>query len=228
MALIINNKPVDDTDNVVCLLDNRKLSWHPGDNGTDVCEKITQIVGHWTAGAEHTGGSTVVKNMKSRKGKSGKPLRVGIHFVIAAPKEGQRMATIYQAADPGVTRCIHVGQRVVNRQSIGIEVVNAADPRLGWAVPGLRGLKSSRQLGKTREWTAFYESQLHSFVWLCDVLCQEFNIEKNTFVSDKRLDLSELRKYNGVLEHWNVGGTTKLDAGGFLTKCLVNEGYTSV
>ena len=228
MSLIINNKPVDDTSNVISLL-HTPLSWVDGDHGTDVVEKPTQIVGHWTAGPEHQDGSKVVKNMKSRKSRhTGKPLRVGIHFVIAAPVAGHCMAPIYQSADPGLTRCVHVGSRVVNRQSIGIEVVNAADPSVPWANSKDRGVVKTTQLGKVREWTAFYHEQLDAFVWLCDVLCMELGIEKNTFLGDKRLDTKSLRSYNGVLEHWHVGGTNKLDAGGMLVQSLRGEGYTEV
>ena len=223
MALIVKGHPVEDTDNVISLLDDRDLSWHPGDWGTDKHEPITQIVGHWTA-AEHEP-EKVVLNMKRRKGRNGRPLRVAIPFLIGKPTERGKMAPIYQSADPVLTRSVHVGTRVVNRQSIGVEIVNAADPDLSWAKPDERGLIKVTQLGREREWTNFYPEQIEAWIWLCDTLTGVLGIDRNTFQGDRRMSIAELRKYRGVLEHWNVSGTRKLDAGGILTDSLADEGY---
>lgn len=227
-GLILDGVQLPDTSDLVRnTLDNDDLSWQPRTFGTVASDgNPRQIVGHWTAGENE--GTNVVRNMKNRQSRRDptRRLRVGIHFVIGLP-DGSEFAPILQCSDPVLTGCVHVGSRIVNRSSVGVEITNAASTRVSYSRPD-RGVEERAILGRMYTWTKFYPEQIRSWIWLCNILTDSLDIPRNAFRGDRRMGARELRSYDGVLEHWNVGDTQKLDAGGWLTEALVDGGYTTV
>lgn len=242
---LIENQIVPDSD---WILRDPDRWWEPGDFGTTPkADKVTMLVGHWTAG--EAGGQRnstrhgprvydVMKNRKSRK--TGKPLKVSVPFVIGAPEDPDYdgFAPCWQFMDPGLVAGIHVGKRIINRKSIGVEVVSG----------GLPGRTDSRKrpqteielFGKERPALMFYPAQIRTWIRLANLLSSDsldggISIPKIVAAdsdghprTSSRFSVKEVKAFEGSAEHWQMPGTRKVDAGGMLNEALAGAGWELV
>lgn len=187
--------------------------WAHGERGTRPRSghRIDRLVGHWTAGSPHTGpssGPKVVRRMRARTRDDGRPMDVGIHFVISWD------GLIWQTADlaEGTT---HVGHRGVNARSIGVEccwpgTMRQAE-RLGMtdAVP-VTGTAHGQRIACC----APSDELVEAWRWLARVLTST----RHPLLALPMQRGSMTRP--GVMEHCDVVGTTKADAAGLLVGAL--------
>lgn len=210
----------------------------PDDHGCRPrAELITVLGGHWTAGEAGLGsydddGPRVVRGMRARTKEDGvTPLDVSIHFVIGASAEDEDAeALIWQTSDPGLNACCHIGDRVIGRKSIGVEVVSAG-------MPGRLDLRGRPRvavplLGRVRTVLRFFPGQLRAWVWLAETLASldgrgGIAIPRHVpvFGASRRMTRREARRYAGALEHLHAPHTTKMDAGGLLCGALIDAGW---
>lgn len=199
--------------------------WTPGQPGCHLRSSydVTRIVGHWTGGKPHEGpdaGRRVVSNMKARKRPDGSPLDVGIHFVISWD------GMVFQTMDLGL-KAVHVGSRNINETSIGVECcwpgTYAQAQKLG-----VDGHMLTVDLGRKLDVLRPSYAMLESWRRLVDTLTTAPDVEgptamrvpRNVPATTKRFTAREMRSYRGIMEHWHVRGTEKLDAAGLLCGVL--------
>lgn len=212
--------------------------WDVGERGTRKrADVVDQLVGHWTGGEATTrsyddDGPRVVHGMKART-RDGRPLNVGIAFVIGACGADDLEAPVWQTADPGRVATVHVGRGEVNARSIGVEVVSAG-------MPGRTDVRERPRvrvplLGKITEVLRFYPGQLRAWRRLAETLASldgrgGIRIPRHVpeRLGARRLTLREIRRWQGALEHLHVPGTTKRDAGGLLVDALLDAGWEAV
>jgi hypothetical protein len=149
--------------------------------------------------------------MKARKREDGTPLDVGIHFVISWD------GMVFQTCDLD-TATVHVGSRLVNRSSIGVECC--------W--PGT--YRQARLLGvEGHELPGGFlrpsEAMLASWVRLAETLARHTQIPRQVPLTKRQFGRNENIGYRGAMEHWHVPGTTKIDAGGLLMQALSSAGW---
>lgn len=209
-GILINGTVLPDTDRVIR---DPAAWWQPGERGTHPRQghRIDRLVGHWTGGHPRTGplaGPKVVATMKARKRDDGSPMDVGIHFVVSWD------GLIWQTCDLGACTT-HVGHRQINRRSVGVETcwpgtVTQAT-RLGVEV---ESVATGRARGVPVKCLPPSAELLDAWRWLYDAL---------TRAQHPALTLPRQRgsvDRPGVLEHCDVPGTTKVDAGGLLLAAL--------
>lgn len=227
----------------------------PGDRGARPRDPVIDLaVNHWTAGEAGArdpdgagpltefddDGARVVSVMRGRF-KDGRPLHVGITFVVGACGPDDEYAPVFQTADPGVIACVHVGKSWINSRSIGTEFVSAG-------VPGPTDIRKRPQvtvpfLGfKTKTVLGFYPGQIRSGVRLMDLLTRDdlpggiriprrvpgvSGASRRVF-AHRRFTVQEARRWRGIMEHYLVPGTTKSDAAGLTLEALADAGYEVV
>lgn len=194
-------------------------------------------------------GPRVVSSMKARMSEKrpGERLQVSIPFVVGACDPEAEWAPIWQAMDFGYNTAVHVGDRGINRRSVAYEVVNSGahggplDTRhREWFV--------RKMLGRKLEVATFFKGQLNSIAWLSKILTShaeptalghaltEAGIRIPRQVPMRRGELlaerftqRELSKWKGVLEHFHVTGTTKVDAALMVCEaCQQRAGFVGV
>lgn len=213
--------------------------WRCGERGTRRrADTIDLLVGHWTGGeatlrSYDDDGPHVVRSMKGRKRADGRPLNVGIHFVIGACDHEDEIAPVWQTADPGEVATVHVGQGWINARSIGVEVVSAGRP--GPADVRSRPRLAVPLLGKAETVLAFYPGQLRAWVRLAETLaaldgrggiCIPRHVPET--LACRRFTVPEAKRWRGAMEHLHCPGTTKRDAGGLLVEALLDAGWEAV
>lgn len=200
---------------------------------------ISLLCWHWTGGeaglaSYDDDGPRVVGAMQARPSRT-KPvekLRVSVQFVVGACAEGDALAPIWQTMDLATATAIHVGDRVINRRSIGVEVVSA----------GLSGgefdtrHRPSRVVyvaGRRVRIAAFYAGQMATMAALARALSSSdedtplgrvlraARVEIPAQVPARggglylgRLSQRQARTWRGAVEHLHSPSTTKVDAGG--------------
>lgn len=229
-GIVIANSVIDGTD--WCLRD--PAAWWSGGRGTRMrAAKIDLLVGHWTAGeagakSYSDDGPHIYRVMRNRL-KDGRPLNVGIHFVIGACDREDEYAPVWQTMDPGFHAAVHVGEGRINARSIGVEVVSAGLP--GPANVRDRVKINVPLLGRIRPVLAFFPGQVRSWVRLAEALASlngraDITIDRRvpSFGASRRFVPDELLRYSGAMEHLHVPTTTKIDAGGLLIDALYDAG----
>jgi len=222
--------------------------WEAGEYGTGPSGPIDALGVHWTAGEAGTkdpdgpgpltqyddDGPRVVRSMKARPSKKDptKKLQVSIQFVIGACDPADPgYAPIWQTMDIGAGTAVHVGDRRVNRRSIGFEVVNSGEHGGPLDVRG-RDAKLVTLRGQSVEVAAFFPAQLRSIGWLGRVLS---SWEEDTEVGrtlkaagiriprrypawgggapySSRFTQAQMARWRGAFEHFHLPDTTKIDA----------------
>lgn len=187
--------------------------WAHGERGTRPRSghRVTHLVGHWTAGRPHTGpnaGPKVVRAMKSRKRPDGSPMDVGIHFVVSWD------GLIWQTADLAAGT-VHVGNRKVNASSVGVECCWPGTLKQAEKL-GMDDAQPARGIARLVPFVACKPSDemLEAWRWLVQAL---------TSARHPLLDVPRARgsiERKGVMEHCDVPGTKKVDAGGLLVGAL--------
>lgn len=218
--------------------------WWTSGRGTRPRARVVDLlVGHWTAGEAGTrdpdgaaplteyddDGPRVVRVMRSRK-RNGRPLNVGIHFVIGACDPSESYAPIWQTADPGEVATVHLGTGTLNARSIGVEVVSAG-------LPGPLDHRSRPRvrvplLGRQQEVLAFFPGQLRTWVALAEAVARlegragvHLPRRVPSFGAERRFSAAEARGYAGAMEHLHSPRTRKIDAGGLLVAALRDAGW---
>lgn len=224
--LIVAGKPLRGSERV--------LDWHatglafaPPYKG---CRARTQPctlgVGHWTGGEAGTmtsadDGKRVYDVLKNRTNEAGKPTPLSVHFCVGYD------GTIWQYADPAAVVCLHAG--AVNDFSWGVEIVNRGlPPDQG------RGREevAHKVHGRLVKQLAFTQSQLDSWLWLCDAVQGALGLPRAVPagplepVSDRIAD-AKLRAFRGVVEHLHAS-SSKVDGGTQLVRHLLSAGYARV
>jgi hypothetical protein len=232
-GLVIAGEVIPGTERVL----RDSSAWlEPGDRGTrQRAATVDVLVGHWTGGEAGAGnydddGPRVLRGMQARKRPDGSPMDVGIPFVIGACAEDAAIAQVWQTADPGLTACVHVGDRPLNRRSVGVEIVS----------PGLPGPLDVRGrprtavplLGRVRTVLRFYDGQLRAWVWLAETLAAldgraGITIPRRvpSYGASARFGRVAARRWAGGMEHLHVPTTTKVDAAGLLVDALASAGW---
>lgn len=216
-------------------------AWWPADHYS--CEPrsgaISLLCWHWTAGEAglanyEDDGPRVVAAMQARRSKAdpSRALRVSVQFIVGACAEGDAFAPIWQTMDLATATAIHVGDRVINRRSIGVEVVSA----------GISGTdldtrhRPSRVVyvaGRRVKLAAFYAGQIETMARLAAALSSSdvdtplgralraARIEippqvptRGSEVYLGRFSQRQARTWRGAIEHLHSPSTTKVDAGG--------------
>jgi hypothetical protein len=214
------------------VLRDSRAWWRPGERGTRVRGgPTTALVGHWTAGRPHIGPAAamrVVLAMKARERPDGSPLDVGVHFVISAD------GLVFQVCDLAVAT-VHVGSRGINRRSVGVEVCWP-----GTLTQALRFGLSPREVrrriaGSVIDMMEPPQEAIAAWVQLADALASlpptcGVAIPRQvpgagTGLLSTRLSASQARKWRGAMEHFQVPGTTKVDAGMLLLEPLAKAGW---
>jgi hypothetical protein len=211
----------------------------PGSLGTRERDPVVNVLaGHWTAGEAGTGsydddGPRVFRVMRSRLRTDGTPMDVGVHFVIGACPEDVTFANVWQLADPGLVACVHVGDRSMNKRSIGVEVVSAGLP--GPLDTRHRPRTTVALLGRIRSVLRFYDGQLASWVRLANTLAA---LDGDAGISiprtvpstgaSARFSRVSMRTWQGAMEHLHVRSTQKVDAAGLLIDALSDAGWDRV
>lgn len=204
--------------------------WAPQMRGTRKRAPVTDLlVGHWTAGYPRTtdAGPKVVRSMRARE-RDGRPLNVGIHFVIGW--DGQ----VWQTADPGRVATVHVGRGEINARSIGVEccwpgTVRQAR-RLGVEGPGERARLPAGPVDVLLP----SADLIGAWCRLADTLAGldgRGGVRIPRQVPEPltgRLSVAQSRRWQGALEHLSVPGTTKIDAAGLLLGALLDAGWEAV
>lgn len=200
---------------------------------------ISLLCWHWTGGEAGLAscdddGPRVVTAMQARpsKARPGERMRVSVQFVVGACAEGDAIAPLWQTMDLAQSTAIHVGDRVINRRSIGVEVVSA----------GLSGTpldtrhRASRVVyvaGRRVRLAAFFPGQMRSMALLAMALASSdldtplgralraarIEIPPQVPVRGGELCLGRMtqrqaRTWRGAVEHLHSPSTTKVDAGG--------------
>jgi hypothetical protein len=208
----------------------------PGTLGTRERDPLINVLGgHWTAGEAGTGsydddGLRVYRVMRSRLRTDGTPMDVGIHFVVGACADADPFAQVWQLADPGLVACVHVGDRAINKRSIGVEVVSAGLP--GPLNQRNRPTTIVALLGRMKTVLRFYPGQVAAWVRLAEALAAldgtaGISIPRRVpaFGASRRLSRTEARRWAGGLEHLHIPSTTKIDAAGLLVEPLADAGW---
>lgn len=217
-------------------------------------DEVNILVGHWTAGTAGTkdtedDGPTVVRRMKARKSKKrpGQPLKCSVGFVIAADADTDAnsefgVASIWQTMDIGGAHAgVHVGRGEINRRSIGVEIVSVGMPYTGWGKnkkpfnPRNRPVMEVPLLGRKVTIADFFPAQYEAWLWLADTLSgldglggisiPRYVPAEDGEILTRRFKTSELRKWEGAMEHFHMAGTTKVDAGSLLVRKLAEENW---
>jgi hypothetical protein len=214
------------------VLRDSRAWWMPRERGTRLrAGPVSLLVGHWTAGRPHVGPDAarrVVAAMKARKRDDGSPLDVGIHFVVSAD------GLVFQTADLA-TATVHVGSRDINRRGIGVECcwpgTLTQALRFGLAAREVR----RRVAGSSIDMMEPPERMVAAWVQLADALASlppssGVAIPRQvpgdgTGLRSTRLSVSQARKWRGAMEHFQVPGTTKIDAGTLLLESLARSGW---
>lgn len=208
------------------------------------------LTGHWTAGEAGVkdimdDGRRVTRVMKRRASRKNpdRRLKVSVPFIIGACGPDDEYAPCWQTLDLGLGWAgTHVGRGEVNCRSIGVEVVSA----------GLDGAANVRDreetrvhlIGRKRDVLTFYPGQLNTWVRLANALsgkCLPGDIEIPRRVPveplpdrlgvrplSRRFNRKELRAWKGVMEHYHMDNTTKIDAGTLLCQALLDDGWEGV
>lgn len=264
MGLIIKGKMIEFPGSER-IRDGRKVGawWGRDEFGTGPREgDITLLTGHWTAGEAGVkdpdgpgplteyddDGARVVSSMKNRVStkRPGQPLQVSIQFVVGACAPDAPFANIWQTMDLGWNTAIHVGERIVNRRSIGIETVNSGAHGGPLDVRN-RASSKRRLIGAEREYALFYPGQIQSLVWLADVLTSHEEMSplgaalrdagiriprqvpvENGVLFSKRMTEKQMRKWKGSMEHFHVWSTNKIDAALMFCDACVQAGFKAV
>jgi hypothetical protein len=248
MALIANGKEVPGTE---WIIHDPNAWWAPTDHGADPQKgTIVGITGHWTAGEAGLNtfdddGPFVVRGTKARKSKKdpNKPMKVSFHFLIGACGPTDARAKVWQVADIVSTRCTHVGSKTMNDKTLGVEIVNAAEPK---ALVGKRPRNKviAEQLGKKIETLDFYPGQYQAWLDLCDLLSSDLvrnftngkvsiprsvPADPNGQLKTSRFTVKQLRSWTGgIVEHMHDPNTQKRDAGLLLVRKCLSHGYQLV
>lgn len=178
-------------------------------------------------------GPRVVRGMKARESKKrpGQKLQVSIPFVLGACDPHADMCPIWQTMDLAWNSAVHVGDRGVNRRSLAFEVVNSGEHGGPLDVRN-REFHVEHYLGQDIEVANFFKGQMNAIAWLARVLSshaeqtslglalRDARIVIPRQVPVRRGDLlaerftpRQMRAWKGVMEHFHVPGTTKIDAG---------------
>lgn len=219
----------------------------PGDRGVRPRAAVMkQLVGHWTAGeaglkdpdgpgplTEYDDDAARVVAVLRGRTIDGRPIHAGIHFVIAACAPDDPEADVWQTGDPGKYALVHVGNRLVYRQSIGVEVVNCGFPSYKGQNRNFRNrpVSTVQFAGFRRDVCAFYPGQLAAWVRLAETLAAldgraGIAIPRQVPTElGRRFTPAEARRWAGALEHHLVPGTRKLDAAGQLLAALAEAGW---
>lgn len=211
------------------------------------------LCGHWTAGeagsrSYYDDGPIVVRRMKARmsRRRPGQRLKVSVQFVIGACAPEDEFAPVWQTMDlGGEWTAVHVGRGPINARSIGVEVVNAGLD--GRANVRHRPEVEVRLRGEALSVLAFYPGQLRTWVRLANALAgsclpggieiprsvpaQFLRMDPTTQAVDalsRRFSGPELRRWSGAMEHFQMPGTTKIDAGALLLRALLRAGWSSI
>lgn len=249
MSLIIADKQIE-FPNHERIRDGRTLGawWGRNEFGTGPRAGDTNIITvHWTAGEAGTkdpdgagpltqyddDGPRVVRGMKARESKKrpGEKLQVSIQFVIGACDPDADMAPIWQAMDLAWNSAVHVGDRGINRRSIGYEVVNSGEHGGPLDVRN-RSFHTETMLGRDIEVANFFKGQMNAIAWLSNVLSsheeqtplgaalraarikipRQVPMRRGDLLSE-RFTPAQARAWKGGMEHFHVPDTTKIDAG---------------
>lgn len=202
-----------------CLRDSDAW-WKPGDLGTREREAMPDVlVGHWTAGPPRDGptaGPKLVRAMKARKSeKTGKPLDVGVHFVIGWD------GLVWQCADLAIAT-VHIGNRGLIRRSVGVECCWPGTIAQAKAL-GVDG-RSMRLRVDGRMLEVLAPSREIVLTWerLAETLAAHLPIPRQSPMDRDgrpmldRMTPKQARNWRGAMEHLHVPGSTKLDAAGLL------------
>lgn len=208
---------------------------------------VDLLVGHWTAGTAGTAdteddGVKVWRAMRARKSrKNNRSLRVSVGIIVSAdddPDDKNAEASVWQCMDIGKLAGIHVGKAMINKRSVGVEIVSTGFPyrrkngKLSEWNPRGREVLKTPLLGRNVEVANFFDSQYLAWRRLAEDLAsldpQEhgFDIPRQVpmldgeLMTQRRMTVPELRKWKGAMEHFHMHGTTKVDAGGLLVKDL--------
>lgn len=208
-------------------------------------DRVDLLCGHWTAGEAGTrsdddDGPRVVNVMKKRmsRRRPGKRLQVSVQFVIGADADPDAdFAEVWQTMDLGLTAATHVGQGVVNRRSIGVEVVNAG-------IPGRTDVRHRPQTvvrwvgGRRQTVLEFQPAQLRSWVRLANALsagCLPSGIAIPRQIPAEggeplpgRFTQREMRRWAGAMEHLHMPKTRKIDAATMLIGALMDDGWLAL
>jgi hypothetical protein len=181
-----------------------------------------------------------MRNRVSRR--TGKPLNVGVHFVVGACDPEAEFAPTWQLADPGLVATTHLGLGWLNARSVGVEVVSAG-------VPGPANSRGRREIltplfGRSRRFLEFFPGQLRSWVRLADALAAGslpggIQIPRRVprdvdgmlpgapprVMTARRFSEDEARLWSGAAEHYLTPGTKKIDAAGLLIGALADAGW---
>lgn len=221
--------------------------WPRGHYAVHPKAPVTNILcGHWTggeAGAKRydDDGPWVVDVMKRRKNTQGKPLNVSCGFIIGACSPTDTYAPVWQVMDIGNSSGVHVGLANVNRRSIGVEIVSCGVP--GRTDIRKRLTFKGVVVGRTRTMSQFYKGQINSWKKLAHILTltpgnqrnyqelcianhlsdagivipRHVPVDQSGHILTRRMNRREMISWTGVIEHYLMDNTTKIDAG---TQCL--------
>ncbi|GAB5541399.1 MAG: hypothetical protein SangKO_011590 [Sandaracinaceae bacterium] len=159
--------------------------WWTSGRGTRPRARVVDLlVGHWTAGEAGTrdpdgaaplteyddDGPRVVRVMRSRK-RNGRPLNVGIHFVIGACDPSESYAPIWQTADPGevARRSISGPAPSTRARSASRSCLPACRDR---STIALARACASLCSGGSKEVLAFFPGQLRTWVALAEAIAR--------------------------------------------------------
>lgn len=201
---------------------------------------ISVLCWHWTGGeaglrSYDDDAPRVVAAMQARKSSADptKPLRVSVQFVIGACDEDPDAdALIWQTMDLGASTAIHVGDRVINRRSIGVEVVSCGFSG-GETDTRKRPSRDVYIAGRRVKIARFYDGQMRAIAWLATVLSSADDVDSDLATALRRARISiprlvpqrrgqllsqrftqrEARTWRGAMEHLHSPSTTKIDAG---------------
>lgn len=188
-------------------------TWHdhglffgPGHGAKRRTRPITCGVAHWTGGENPP--DVVYRVLRNRK-----PWPLSVEFCIDAS------GTVWQFADPLVTRCSHAGY--ANGFSWGIEMVNYGTRSLLSRVPRAgrhRGTSSQTIHGRSRKVASFYRGQIESARALVEAVHGALDLPVDVprhadgRVYSTTMSKKSVRAFRGVLGHFHIS-RFKLDPG---------------
>lgn len=203
-GILVNGEVLPGTERVLRRPD---AWWARGDIGwlSRAGHTIDQITTHWTGSTTSTGPDAAriaVRNTKARKGKTGQPLKVGVHFYVFGD-------SIWQTADLA-DGFFHVGHRPTVRRSVGIEAdypgTHAQALKLGVPHEVFRGFAKG---GPVKAMVPPAEVT-EGLVWLVSALCSAQHPAMR--IPRKRGGLGK----PGIIEHCDCPGEKLDTAGAFL------------
>lgn len=185
-----------------------KAWWEIGEHGTRprkgaIADTITL---HWTAGNLLQGEAaarTCVARTKARKGKTGGPLEVGFHFLVAADGE------VWQVADLAWAT-VHVGHRPTILRSIGIEHAYPGTMeqarKMGIEAKPVAGLARGQRIWCMEPPAALVNGSRYLVDVLCGIDHPGVRVPRRRGGTGKA----------GIAEHCDVPSSTKIDTAGVL------------